>query len=389
MKRFVFFSMLLMMLSTYAEAIKMNGSKKSIVGGTGNYTLVASSDELGKNFIITCNDNGIMAGGGRSKTLTAQNSLNVGTEITWTKAGTGIVTVKEENNEQNTYKIEVVIDESFTLDEGYSGEPLVLNVSKSNLKQFDAFNVTLAEHYKETPTKVEWNIAGAISQNDLMSTTSYIPTTGTKTISAKVYFKETSQTKTVSTTVTVGAGTPDLAGYRILGPTNYGIGTATYFTSDPYTTTDVVYNWTSSFKTYVQTSTSERLAADFPTEGSYLITCQAKDKRTGKMGTTVSLRVSVTKDGAITRADDALFDIALDAGRMLRIEPIEEEALQGMDKAQYSICNLTTGTVEQAGPVDKVLGANVDVSSLRKGLYVLYIQVDGKSLQPYKFSLNK
>jgi len=381
--------MLLVMISSYAGAIQLNGTKKAIVGKTESYTLVASPDEIGKKFIVTCNENGIMSGGDRSTTLTAQNSLYVGTNITWTKAGTGIVTVKEENNDKNTCKIEVVIDESFSLDDGYSGEPLILNVSKSNLRQFDAFNVTLEEHYKETPIKVEWNIAGAISQNELMSTTSYIPTTGTKTISAKVYFKETSLTKTVSTTVTVGAGAPDLAGYRILGPTNYGIGTATYFTSDPYTTTDVEYNWTSSFKTYVQTSTSERFAADFPTEGSYLITCQAKDKRTGNLGTTVSLRVSVTKDGAIARADDDLFDIVLDAGHMLRIEPIEEEALQGMSKAQYSICNLTTGTIEQAGPVDKVLGANVDVSSLRKGLYVLYIQVDGKSLQPYKFSLNK
>lgn len=388
MKRFVFFSMLLVMISSYAGAIQLNGTKTSIVGKTENYTLVAGSDEIGKKFIVTCNENGIMSGGDRSTTLTAQNSLYVGTNITWTKAGTGIVTVKEENNDKNTCKIEVVIDESLSLDDGYSGEPLILNVSKSNLRQFDALNVTLEEHYKETPIKVEWNIAGAISQNELMSTTSYIPTTGTKTISAKVYFKETSLTKTVSKTLTVSTGTPDLAGYRILGPTNYGIGTATYFTSDPYTTTDVEYNWTSSFKTYVQTSTSERFAADFPTEGNYLITCQAKDKRTGKKGTTVSLRVSVTKDGAITRADDDLFDIALDAGHMLRIEPIEE-ALQGMDKAQYSICNLTTGTVEQAGPVDKVLGVNVDVSSLRKGLYVLYIQVDGKSLQPYKFSLNK
>lgn len=277
----------------------------------------------------------------------------------------------------------------FDLEPGYSGEPLIMTVSKPSAKQFERIDITLEEHYVAVPIKVEWNINGVVEENELMSNSVYFPTTGTKTVSAKIYFNGTSETKTISKTVTVSAGTPDLAGKSIIGPTTNGVGgDATYHVAGAYSTADVEYHWTSRFRSYTQEATSEYFSVYFPVEGVYTIMCQAEDKRTGMFGSSISLRVTVTEDGKIMKVDEDLFSINLINKSLLRIEPIDKESLLVSNNVQYRLCSLTTGLVVQTGYVNKDLDTSVDVSALRKGIYVLYIQMGDNAVCSYKFSLN-
>lgn len=108
-------------------------------------------------------------------------------------------------------------------DPSYSGELLTLNISNKAPKQYEYVNINLAEHYNAVPRSIEWTIDGVRSVSEQMSKQVYFPTIGTKNISAKIYFYGISETKTISTTVTVGSGAPNLAGKQILGPTKLGV----------------------------------------------------------------------------------------------------------------------------------------------------------------------
>lgn len=136
-------------------------------------------------------------------------------------------------------------------DPSYSGELLTLNVSNKAPKQYEYVNINLAEHYNAVPRSIEWTIDGVHTVNEQMSRRIYFPTTGTKNISAKIYFYGLSETRTISTIVTVGAGAPNLAGQQILGPATLGVTSYATYRMSAYSTNDVDYTWTVKFKNSV------------------------------------------------------------------------------------------------------------------------------------------
>lgn len=273
-------------------------------------------------------------------------------------------------------------------DPSYSGELLTLNISNKAPKQYEYVNINLAEHYNAVPRSIEWTIDGVRSVSEQMSKQVYFPTIGTKNISAKIYFYGISETKTISTTVTVGSGAPNLAGKQILGPTKLGVTSSAIYRMSAYSVNDVSYTWTVRFKNMVFKSvTSEFLSMDFPEEGSYTISCVAKDKRTGMTGTSATLRVSASYDAGILGVEDDLFTVNLETNRSLRIMPVGEMDSNISNKAQYKLCSLSTGEIAKTGYVDINLESNIDLSSLCKGMYVLYIQLDSNRVKTYKFLL--
>ena len=279
----------------------------------------------------------------------------------------------------------------FDLEPGYSGEPLIMTVSKSSVKQFEQINIILEEHYVAVPIKVEWNINGVIEENGLMSNRIYFPTTGTKTVSAKIYFNGTSETKTISKTVTVSTGAPDLAGTHISGKPNLGIGSQmNFFISNKYSADDVEYSWSiwPNRNIDILSSSGSSITIVFLKAGSYVLKCVAKDKRTGVVGTPASLSITVSDDSGIMRVDDELFKVNLE-NSILRVTPADKEMTKAVNQVQYTLCDLTTGTMVGSGYVNKDFDTAIDVSALREGIYVLYIQADAKNMKPYKFILRK
>ncbi len=398
MKRLVLLLLMLFTSFSYTEAVEILGgpSLATISSTPVPYSFNFSNSELGKSFLVSCSGHGYIAmeSADRETAITiTPNSNGMGQVfVVWKTEGQAWVTIVQKDQTSNKDSIGVTVvkeQDDFDLDPGYSGDPLVLSVSKTNPKQFENVNISLEEHYVAVPIKVEWNIDGVVEENELMSNSVYFPTTGTKTVSAKIYFDGTSETKTISKTVTVSAGTPDLAGKSIIGPTTNGVGgDATYHVAGAYSTADVEYHWTSRFGSYTQEATSEYFSVYFPVEGVYTIMCQAEDKRTGMFGSSISLRVTVTEDGEIMKVDEDLFTINLINKSLLRIEPIDKESLLVSNNVQYRLCSLTTGLVVQTGYVNKDLDTSVDVSALRKGIYVLYIQMGDNAVCSYKFSLN-
>lgn len=394
MKRFLLLSVLLVCCICAKAVIIMNGPSYPLIGSEGTYSIhFDPTTEKGKNFRVDISDNGrlIDTKGNLVKSLTiTPTDMIWPVFVKWQSAGDGYIQITQKDNIDNTDKYNVKVLNFFDLDPGYSGEPLILKVPKTSIKQFELLTVSVEEHYAAISTSVTWNIDGDKEQNQLASNSFYFPTMGTKTISATFHFEGTSETKTISTTINVTSGVPDLAGYRILGPVNYGVGgSASYRITAPYTEDDVDYNWSVRFRNQTQTfSSTSVIELGFPAEGAYFISCGATDKRTGNTGTSTSLRVAVSEDGAIMSVDDDLFKANLE-GSTLRITPTDKELAKAANKAQYTLSNLSTGTVVSTGYVNKEVETNIDVSALRNGMYVLYIQVDAESMEPFKFMLKK
>ncbi len=104
-------------------------------------------------------------------------------------------------------------------------------------------------------------------------------------------------------------------------------------------------------------------------------------------GTSATLRVSASYDAGILGVKDDLFTVNLETNRSLRIMPVGEMDSNISNKAQYKLCSLSTGEIAKTGYVDINLESNIDLSSLCKGMYVLYIQLDSNRVKTYKFLL--
>lgn len=388
MKRFFFLSVFLM-CCVWINAFTISGPKSAVVGETVIYTVSHVSSEANKVFFITCT-NGAFSSGGTSTTINGNSFGKFDISVTWKAAGQGTIMVQDKSDATNMKRIDVTVTNNFDLEDGYSGEPLILNVSNMNPKQFEMINIQLEEHYKEIFQKVSWTIDGTVMEGESMSTSTYFPTTGTKTISAKVYFKNTSVTKTISTTVNVSAGTPNLSGTNISGKTKLGVGSQMSYLIHKYSLSDVEYVWSirPNRNITILSSESNSISIVFLKEGSFVISCVAKDKRTGVTGTPTTLSVTVSEDYGIMRVSDELFKAYLESSNVLRVSPVNAEATQAVNQVRYTLCNLISGAAVGSGYVNKDFDTAIDVSALRKGIYVLYIQVDGKAAFSYKFSLN-
>jgi|GEM_PF-2403443 len=388
MKRFFFLSVFLM-CCVWINAFTLSGPKTVVVGETAIYTVNHVSSEANKVFFVTCT-NGTFSSGGTSTTINGNSFGKFDISVTWKAAGQGTIMVQDKSDATNMKRIDVTVTNDFDLEDGYSGEPLILNVSNMNPKQFEMINIQLEEHYKEIFQKVSWTIDGTVMEGESMSTSTYFRTTGTKTISAEVYFKNTSVTKTISTTVNVSVGTPDLAGTTIIGKTKLGIGSQASYIVNKYSTTSVEYIWSISPERNINIlgSSGQSINVEFLSAGFYTIKCQAKDKMTGLLGSPTSLSVTVSEDYGIMRVSDELFKAYLESSNVLRVSPVNAEAIQAVNQVRYTLCNLTSGAAVGSGYVNKDFDTAIDVSALRKGIYVLYIQVDGKAAFSYKFSLN-
>lgn len=394
MKRFLLLSVLLACCVCAKAVTIMNGPSASTVGSQEIYSISFDpTTEEGKSFRVDISDNGrlIDTDGNLVKSLTiTPTNMIWPVFVKWQSAGDGYIQITQKDNIDNTDKFNVKVLNLFDLEIGYSGEPLIIKVSNSSPKQFQRINISIEEHYVTNPTTVEWTIDGETYSDNSTSIYTYFPTMGTKNISAKIHFYGTSETKSISTTVTVGAGAPDLAGAHIFGNTNLGVGSQMQYSISEYSANDVEYSWTiiPNRNINILSSSDQSFSVVFLKAGFYTIRWEAKDKRTGVVGTPASLSVTVSDDGPIVRRAEDPFKASLE-GSTLRIIPTDKKLTKAANKAQYTLSNLTTGTVVSTGYVNKEAETYIDVSALRNGMYVLYIQVDAESMKPYKFMLKK
>lgn len=163
-----------------------------------------------------------------------------------------------------------------------------------------------------------------------------------------------------------------------------------FFISNKYSADDVEYSWSiwPNRNIDILSSSGSSITIVFLKAGSYVLKCVAKDKRTGVVGTPASLSITVSDDSGIMRVDDELFKVNLE-NSILRVTPADKEMTKAVNQVQYTLCDLTTGTMVGSGYVNKDFDTAIDVSALREGIYMLYIQADAKNMKPYKFILRK
>ena len=394
MKR-IFCCLCILLCSVYVNAVTISGKEMTVVGESSLYHLDFDSTlEEGREFKITCSENAYLCipnfGNTQSYNMIAPLSCSI--ELKWISAGNGFIKVEqiEPEESENSDTFEVMAKEPFDLEDGYSGDPLILSVSDSEIDLYESMNIRIIEYYCAEPDFVEWNVGGDRFQTESLFTKVDFLKSGSITIIAEIHFKWTNETKTVSTSVNVIPVAPDLAGTTIIGKTKLGIGSQASYIVNKYSTTSVEYIWSISPERNINIlgSSGQSINVEFLSAGFYTIKCQAKDKMTGLLGSPTSLSVTVSEDYGIMRVSDELFKAYLESSNVLRVSPVNAEAIQAVNQVRYTLCNLTSGAAVGSGYVNKDFDTAIDVSALRKGIYVLYIQVDGKAAFSYKFSLN-
>lgn len=384
MKR-IFLSLIFLVVCIYSHAvIQITGPSEAEPGSKENVYYLKTPDLTKNTFFKIQVTNGTLKVPSSSRIEIPKSTTTTAIIVDWNnKVGTGEIKVLQEDDINSTATLKVTLKHAnpFELDPGYSGDPMKINLSNNSPKQFEKITIGLEEHYVASLKNVDWTIGGKSYTGTNNSI--YIPISGNVTISAKAYFDGTNETKTISKTINVSSGVPNLS--SIKGKTGIAPGSQTsYFVSEDYSGDDVTYIWSVRYKNNVSKyEGGKSYDITFPsTEGAYMISCQAKDIRTGNVGNTVTLNVTVSSDYPATRvANENMFKFSLNSNN-LEIKPTDN--IEG-NSFLFNICNLYTGKMEVSGQVDSSTITNVDLSYLQKGIYVIYIIAGNEKKESYKF----
>lgn len=278
-------------------------------------------------------------------------------------------------------------------DPNYTGPLVYFNSFNTNPKQFDHIGLTIYEVCCGTPIYVEWNINGTISTSTSLNKTIYFPTTGNKNISAKVYFEEGRYLAIANVSVSVAPGNLNIG--SIQGPSGtLGVGSSVSYHVKDYSTQDVSYTWSVRYRNTVTPldETSSTAIITFDQEGTYTITCEGKDKRTGYTST-ASKSVQISNEGGIMSIDDSIYEVSVENCGSLNVTTTENR-----DYSAYSLNNaanpmviyklyaLNSGQLIKQGSLNNE-GGTIDISSVRKGLYLLILQI-GNHSESHKLIVN-
>lgn len=393
MNRFFILSVFIFICCAYAKAIEIVGPEIRHVGQETAYHFSFNPTlEMDRRFKFTCSDNACfnIPNVGLTKYFETEVPLTMDLYVCWQSTGNGFVRV-EQIGVDNQSAFNVIVKDPFDLEDGYSGDPLIMSISDSNPEQYEFIDIFLREHYIAEPDHVEWNVGGYRFQTKTLNTSIDLRDSGATAITAKIFFRDTNnQARSISRNIVVSPTAPNLAGTTIIGATKLGVGSQASYIINKYSTDVVEYMWSviPNRNIEILSSFGNSLVVHFLRAGSYSISCKAKNKNTGIIGTSTSVVVTVSDDYGIQR-DEELLDVNLENGGILRVNSKDKELLKKSEQVQYKLCNLITGGIVQMGYVNKENDTYIDVSAFRQGLYVLYVQINSKIVRSYKFSLNR
>lgn len=269
----------------------------------------------------------------------------------------------------------------FDLDEGYSGEPLILHISNNTPRQFERIELRIEEHYRTSIKGVDWYIDDKSYSSQIESKNIYFPTTGLKKISATIHYKDTTAVHEISKTINVSPGSPTLS--KIYGQTNIGPGSQCYYSeSNHFSQEDVDYIWeVRPNRGIMIENLNETISIIYELEGFYNITCQVKDKRTGILSNTVQLRVNVSSDYGILKTKNKCKIEIND--RTISINPINQ---QNSSSLSYRISNAFNGNIISQGKIDSQ-STIIKLSSFHQGFFILTVLNNNSIIQSQKFTI--
>lgn len=266
--------------------------------------------------------------------------------------------------------------------------PLVeLIFSNKTPKQFEFISINVLERYAGAIDYVTWIIDGQTFKGSVKESI-YFPTTGRKSIVAKVYLLGCTKEYNASTVIDVSSGTPVLE--HISGATKLGVGSqANYMVTPFYKESDVKFIWAASRNAKVS-QIGRSASVNFAAKGTYIVSCQAKDIRTGLLSNRVSLAVTASSGQGILSVDESLFSVIPENSNLFRVVSKDQEYLSfpiNSEPASYQLYNVSTGTLVNTGQFDKRIGSSLDFNSLPKGVYVLHLQIDSNTKETHKISI--
>lgn len=267
--------------------------------------------------------------------------------------------------------------------------PLVeLTFSNKTPKQFEFISIEVLERYAGQIDYVTWIIDGQTFKGSAKESI-YFPTTGRKSIVALVHLLGCTKEYNASTVIEITPGNPVIE--KISGHTKLGVGSeATYSAHPSYSTSDVEYIW-SIWKNTTLWEIGNQASIAFLSQGYYVVNCSIKDLKTGFQTNKSSLEVNVSLDYGVLNLDELFFKVIPENQTSLRIVPrnIEFSPIVSFNSKSvfYQLCNMSTGAIVNTGHFDKKEGSALDINSLPKGIYVLYLEIDHSTKETHKISL--
>ncbi|GEM_PF-6089602 len=378
MKKIIFyFLFLLFFIQDIAAVLVIQGETDCVSNNEYSYTVAGADLSSTISWSVT---NGQIIG----------SALGLKVKVKWDQGQTsGKITVTAK-------PIEFPYNSTVSKDISIFNDPVVtnMNITASGglaTYSYSKFSLTYSSNNDNYEKTITWSInnAGSIKTLTGNNITIAFDKIGQTTITATLKYSKSSKSYITTKIINISDGslaTPTLTG--ISGTRKVGVGgTGIYSVSSDYFGPHLKEVWKVN---NLVVPTHAGLQYNFTSPGSYRISCQYTNTKTGKSGNVVNMAVSVISGGGIQSLEidnDPFEIIKYDNSILLSKKEYSDNnvTIKNNETVNYKIYNSLTGAFILNGV--NVTGNVIDISNLSRGIYIIILNTDNGKNQSYKFNV--